>query len=67
MIHEINAHDLERIHGGRSADYPYLEQQFGTMFGLAFLAGAVGSGLALAGAFAVGGLMLFDDLYNNYY
>jgi hypothetical protein len=67
MTQKMTAAELTVISGGRSADYPYLEQQFGVLVGLAFVAGAVGSGLALGGAFAVGGLMLFDDLFSNYY
>jgi hypothetical protein len=67
MTYELNSTELHGLCGGRSADYPYLEEQFGTLVGFAFVAGALGSPLFLGGAFAVGGLMLFDDLVTRYW
>lgn len=61
MTTPLSTVDLFEISGGD--EYPYLERQFGTLLSLAFLAGAVGSGAALAGAFVVGGLMLVDACF----
>ena len=58
MTTPLSTTELAQISGGDQ--YPYLEQQFGTLVSLAFFAGALGSGAALAGALVVGGLMLVD-------
>jgi hypothetical protein len=63
MTHELSTTELNGISGGRDQDYRYLEEQFGTLIGLAFIAGALGSGLALGGAFVVGGLMVMEDYW----
>jgi hypothetical protein len=67
MTHALTTEELNGLSGGRAQDYLYLEEQFGTLVGLAFLGGALGSGLALGGAIAVGGLMLMDDLFTHYW
>lgn len=67
MEHELSTKELYRVAGGRSQDYPYLEEQLGILVGMAFVAGALGNPLVLGGAFAVGGLMAMDHYIHRYW
>jgi hypothetical protein len=61
-MQQLSDEELVQISGGAD-DYPYLEKHVGPRVALAFMAGALGSGLALGGAFVVGGLMLVDSAW----